>query len=82
MTSFIHVPRKLEVHHSYRARVYNHSQVADSFDRNGWTTSKLWNVGNYYSRRRWGNWETPDYEELKHELKSHNKYKGLHSQSS
>src|SRR6056297_2530510 len=73
----------LEVHRTYRATIRNHSQVEDSLDRHGWSASKLWNVANYYSREVWEETgEIPDHEELKDELKTHNKYKGLHSQSS
>jgi hypothetical protein len=42
-----------------------------------------WNVANYHSRNVWKETgEIPDYRELKNELKTHNKYKRLHSQSS
>jgi len=73
----------LEVHRTHRARILNRSQVEDSLDRHGWSASKLWNVANYHSRQVWEDTgEIPDHEELKSELKGHNKYKGLHSQSS
>jgi len=73
----------LEVHRTHRARIRNHSQIADSLDHHGWSASKLWNVAKYYSHQQWE--ETggiPDHGELKSELKTHNKYSGLHSQSS
>ena len=64
-------------------RITNHTQVADALDRHGWSASKLWNVANYYAQQQWDETgEIPDKSELKHELKTHPKYKGLHSQSS
>jgi len=52
-------------------------------DRHGWSASKLWNVANYHSRQVWEDTgEIPDDSDLKRELKTHPKYKGLHSQSS
>jgi len=73
----------MEVHRTHRAKIRNHSQVAESLDRHGWAASKLWNVANYHSRDVWEETgEIPDHEELKNELKDHTKYKGLHSQSS
>ena len=73
----------LEVHRTHRAKIRNQSQVAGSLDRHGWSVSKLWNVANYHSRDVWEETgEIPDHEELKNELKTHPKYKGLHSQSS
>jgi Transposase and inactivated derivatives len=52
-------------------------------DRHGWSASKLWNVANHHSREVWDDTgEIPDHGELKKELKTHLKYKGLHSQSS
>jgi len=68
---------------TYVCRIQNHSQVAGALDRHGWSASKLWNIANYYARQQWD--ETggiPDEGELKHELKTHPKYTGLHSQSS
>ena len=73
----------LEVHRTHQAKIRNHSQVADSLDRHGWSASKLWNVANYYSRNMWDETgEIPDHGNLKHELKGHTNYNGLHSQSS
>ncbi len=73
----------LEVHPTHRAKIRNHGQGAESLDRHGWSASKLWNVANYHSRDVWENTgEIPDHGELKDELKTHNKYKRLHSQSS
>jgi putative transposase len=37
----------LEVHRTHRVKICNHSQVAGSLDRHGWSASKLWNVANY-----------------------------------
>jgi putative transposase len=34
----------LDVHRTYRAKICNHSQVAEMLDRHGWSASKLWNV--------------------------------------
>ena len=73
----------LEVHRTHQAKILNHGQVEESLDRHGWSASKLWNVANYYSREVWDETgEIPDHGNLKDELKTHNKYKGLHSQSS
>jgi len=64
-------------------RITNHTQVADALNRHGWSASKLWNVANYYAQQQWDETgEIPDESELKRELKTHPKYKGLHSQSS
>ncbi|NHN66024.1 IS200/IS605 family element transposase accessory protein TnpB [Haloarcula sp. JP-Z28] len=57
--------------------------MAGVLDRHGWSASKLWNVALYYARQQWDETrEIPDEKELKRELKTHPKYKGLHSQSS
>ncbi|OYR86472.1 transposase [Halorubrum ezzemoulense] len=73
----------LEVHRTHRATIRNHSQVAESLDRHGWSASKLWNVANYYARSVWNDTgEIPDHGRLKDELKTHPNYNGLHSQSS
>ena len=73
----------LKVHRTHRAKILNHSQVAEMLDRHGWSASKLWNVANYHSRQEWNETgEIPDHGDLKDELKTHNNYKGLHSQAS
>ncbi|CCC41637.1 RNA-guided endonuclease InsQ/TnpB family protein [Haloquadratum walsbyi] len=73
----------LEVHRTHRVKILNHAQVEGSLDRHGWSASKLWNVANYHSRQEWeATGEIPDHGDLKYELKTHNNYKGLHSQSS
>jgi len=73
----------LDVHRTHRATIRNHSQVAESLDRHGWSASKLWNVANYYARTVWDETgEIPDHGRLKDELKTHTNYNGLHSQSS
>ncbi len=73
----------LKVHRTHQAKIRNHGQVEDSFDRHGWSASKLWNVANYHSRKVWDEpGEIPDHGDLTDELKTHNKYNGLHSQSS
>ena len=87
----------LEVHRTHQAKICNHAQVADSLDSHRWSASKLWNVlrlrlrareteshdvANYHSRQQWeATGEIPDHSDLKTELKTHNNYKGLHSQS-
>lgn len=43
----------LEVHRPHRARIRNHSQIAEVLDQDGWSASKLWNGANYYSRDVW-----------------------------
>ena len=73
----------LETTRTYVARIRNHSQVSDDLDACGFAASKLWNVARYYSQQRWDeDGEIPDDAELKSELKSHERYKDLHSQSS
>ncbi|ERH09157.1 MAG: hypothetical protein J07HX64_00909 [halophilic archaeon J07HX64] len=68
---------------TYVCGIQNHSQVAGAFDRHGWSASKLWNVALYYARQQWDETgEIPDEGEFKHELKTHAKYKELHSHSS
>jgi putative transposase len=73
----------LEVHRTHRAKILNQRQVEESLDRHAWSASKLWNVANYHSRQVWEQTgRIPDHGDLKDELKTHSKYKGLHSQSS
>jgi len=73
----------LEIHRTHRAKILNHAQVEEPLDLHGWAASKLWNVATYHSRNVWEETgEIPDHSELKDELKTHNTYKGLHSQSS
>ncbi|XVH33076.1 RNA-guided endonuclease InsQ/TnpB family protein (plasmid) [Haloferacaceae archaeon DSL9] len=73
----------MHIHRTYRAKIRNHSQVERMLDLHGWSASKLWNVANYHSRQVWEETgEIPDDSDLKSELKTHSKYKGLHSQSS
>jgi len=73
----------MHIHRTYRAKILNHQQVEEMLDRHGWSASKLWNVANYHSRQVWEDTgEIPDDSDLKSELKTHPKYKGLHSQSS
>ena len=73
----------MHIHRTYRATICNPAQVADTLDRHAWSASKLWNVANYHARQQWDDTgEIPDDADLKHELKTHSKYKGLHSQSS
>ncbi|MDS0300992.1 transposase [Halogeometricum sp. S1BR25-6] len=73
----------MHIHRTYRAKILNHSQIEEMLDHHGWSASKLWNVANYHSRQEWDDTgEIPDDSDLKSELKTHPKYKGLHSQSS
>ncbi len=73
----------LETTRTYVARITNHSQVRDDLDQCGFAASKLWNVGRYYIQQRWDDdGEIPDEAELKSELKDHERYSDLHSQSS
>lgn len=73
----------MEATRTYRAKIVNYNQVSDSLDQCGWAASKLWNVGRWYIQKKWE--ETgriPAEAELKKELKTHERYKDLHSQSS
>ncbi len=73
----------LETTRTYRAKIVNHSQVSDDLDQCGFAGSKLWNVARYYTQGRWDDdGEIPDDGELKSELKEHERYSDLHSQSS
>ncbi len=73
----------LETTRTYVARIMNHQQVRDDLDHCGFSASKLWNVGRYYIQQRWDDdGEIPDEAELKSELKDHERYSDLHSQSS
>lgn len=63
----------------------NHSQVKRQVDPHAWDASKLWNVGLYQLFEWLDNNDLPsgdlDYA-LKEQLKTHDRYNGLHSQSS
>jgi putative transposase len=73
----------LETTRTYVARITNHEQIRDDLDQCGFSASKLWNVGRYYIQQRWDDdGEIPDEAELKSELKDHERYSDLHSQSS
>ncbi len=73
----------LETTRTYVAKITNHSQVRDDLDQCGFAASKLWNVGRYYIQQRWDeDGEIPDEAEMKSELKDHERYSDLHSQSS
>ncbi|EMA51090.1 RNA-guided endonuclease InsQ/TnpB family protein [Halococcus thailandensis] len=70
-------------HRTHRATITNHSQVSDDLDRCGWSVSKLWNVGLYHIQTEWDTTgEIPGEGDLKSELKGHEKYTDLQSQSS
>lgn len=73
----------METTRTYRAKILNHNQVSDDLDRCGFAASKLWNVGRWYIQEKWDETgEIPGEAELKSELKSHERYKDLHSQTS
>ena len=73
----------LETTRTYVGKITNHSQVKDDLDRCGHSASRLWNVGRQYIQKRWDeDGEIPEEAELKSELKDHERYKDLHSQSS
>ena len=73
----------LETTRTYVATIPNHQQVRDDLDACGFAASKLWNVGRCYIQGRWDDdGEIPDEKELKAELKDHERYSDLHSQSS
>ena len=73
----------LKTNRTYVACITNHQQVRDDIDDCGFAASKLWNVGRYYIQQRWDeDGEIPDEAELKSELKDHERYSDLHSQSS
>jgi putative transposase len=66
----------------FEATITNQQQVRDGLNQLGWAASKLWNVDRYYAQEQWGETgEIPDDGELKAELKSHERYTDLHSQS-
>jgi len=68
---------------TFEATITNQQQVRDDLDQLGWAASKLWNVGRYYAQEQWDETgEIPDDGELKAELKGHDRYTDLHSQSS
>jgi putative transposase len=68
---------------TFEASVANPRQVSEDLDQLGHAASKLWNVGRYYAQEQWDETgEIPDDGELKAELKGHERYTDLHSQSS
>jgi putative transposase len=68
---------------TFEATIPNQQQVRDDLDELGWAASKLWNVGRYDIQQQWDETgEIPDDGELKSELKGHERYTDLHSQSS
>ena len=69
----------LETTRTYVACITNHSQARDDLGQCGFAASKLWNVGRYYIQQRWDkDGKIPD----EAELKDHERYSDLHSQSS
>ena len=73
----------LETTRTYRAKLVNHQQVSDDLDDCGHSASKLWNVARYHIHQEWDETgEIPSEADLKRELKDHERYSDLHSQSS
>ena len=73
----------LETTRTYRPTIVNHSQVSDDLDACGFAASKRWNVARYRTQQVWDDTgSVPSHADLKHELKAHERYKDLHSQSS
>ncbi|SIS19466.1 putative transposase [Natronorubrum thiooxidans] len=73
----------MRTHRTFEASITNPRQVSDDLDQLGRAASKLWNVGRYYAQEQWDETgEIPDDGELKSELKGHERYTDLHSQSS
>ena len=73
----------LETTRTYRVKIVNHSQVNDDLDDCGFSASKLWNVARYHTQHVWDETgEIPSEADLKRELKDHERYSDLHSQSS
>jgi len=73
----------LDTTRTYVAKITNHQQVQDDLDACGFSAAKLWNVGRYYIQEQWDETgEIPDEDELKSELKDHERYNDLHSQTS
>jgi len=68
---------------TYVAKITNHQQVRDDLNACGFSAAKLWNVGRYYIQEQWDETgEIPEEDELKSELKDHERYNDLHSQTS
>ena len=73
----------LETTRTYRAKIVNHQQVSGDLDYCGLSASKLWNVARYHAQQEWDDTgEIPSEADLKRELKDHERYSDLHSQSS
>ncbi len=73
----------LKTTRTYRAKIVNHHQVSDDLDDCGHSASKLWNVARYHTQQEWDDTgEIPSEADLKRELKDHELYSDLHSQSS
>jgi len=57
--------------------------VSDDLDDCGHSVSKLWNVARYHVQQEWDDTgEIPSESDFKRELKDHESYSDLHSQSS
>jgi putative transposase len=77
------IEKMLKTTRTYVAHITNHEQVCDELNKCGFSASKIWNVARYYTEQRWDNdGEIPDESELKSELKTHERFNDLHSQSS
>jgi len=73
----------METTRTYRAKILNYGEVKDDLDQCGFSASKLWNVGRYYIEQEWKDTgKIPNGYTLKTELKNHERYTDLHSQSS
>ncbi len=73
----------MEITRTYRAKILNHNEVEYDLNQCGFSASKLWNVGRYYIKQEWGDTGgIPNGYDLKTELKVHERYADLHSQSS
>jgi putative transposase len=73
----------LETTRTYRAKIVNHQQVSDDLDDCGHSASKLWNVARYHAQQAWDvTGESPSEADLKRDLKTHERYGDLHSQTS
>lgn len=73
----------METTRTYRAKILNQGEVESDLDQCGFSVSKLWNVGRYHIEQEWNkSGDIPNEYILKMELKDHERYKDLHSQSS
>lgn len=72
----------MEVLRTEKCEILNHSQVVGDIDELSVSVCKLWNVARYKCEQVWKKTdEIPSESELKSELKDHEKYRELHSQT-